>query len=181
MTWGSQTAAHLCSHIEDINSWDESPPFLSMTSWLGPVQRGNGVSVLTTKNPLKPLWIWSLLSPPSPAISSVRSPTFSFFHFASNDLLILHVCNSPLITGESSLVPRGLKWILGSTICNGWRFLHCIFHSLKVWTEVYTVAPNCVFSPDQNLTSPPGSRGLNHTRLEVITALGWETAGTVLK
>lgn len=136
--WAEFIAACLCSHVEDINSWDV---FLHSPAWPHDEGqfRGKLLSVFTTK-PLKPLGFRSGLS----SLSSLRrlsTPLLFFFHFASKDLLILHLCNSPLITGESSLLPRGFweappAWL---------QVLHCIFHSLKVWVEVYTAVLVYVF------------------------------------
>lgn len=82
----------------------------------------------------------------------------------------------------------------GKRHLHGWRFLHGIFHSLK-WKQRYTQWLWPVFfswsKPDGEIydwwkflngpaINSSGRGGLNQTRLEEITALGWETAGTVL-
>lgn len=137
VTWGGQMAERLYSHIEDINSWEVS---LHSSAWPHGEGRFRGKQrfVFTTK-PLKPLGFKSPLS--FEAVSSLHRlsplPFLFFFHFASKDLLILHLCNSPLITGESSLVPRGLDWILGSSIWAAEGFTLC-FSFIKSLNPRYT-------------------------------------------
>lgn len=90
----------------------------------------------------------------------LSTPRLFFFRFASEDLLVLHLRNSPLITGESSRGPRRREfWEAAARI----KVLDFIFHSLKFelrctqWLQSVFFCFVCFSQP----------------RLEVISALGW--------
>lgn len=95
------------------------------------------------------LLLCSGLIPPMP---SFHSPSFLFPLCEQRLACITVLCNSTLITEESSLVPRGLKWFLGNAIGTAEGFT-LYFSFIKSLNRDIHSGCGWALSPDENLTS----------------------------